>query len=164
MLLPLASFTEVVLGIHIAAVVIAFGVTFAYPFFFTYGMRLDPRHMGWLHRVEERIGKALITPALAVVLLAGIYLASKEHQWSHFYVQWGLGVALVLGALGGVFFAPNERRAAELAERDIAASAESADIAFSPEYMAVYRRISIVGALTSLLVLVTVLLMALHAG
>jgi len=98
------------------------------------------------------------------VLLAGIYLASKEHQWSHFYVQWGLGVALVLGALGGVFFAPNERRAAELAERDIAASAESADIAFSPEYMAVYRRISIVGALTSLLVLVTVLLMALHAG
>jgi len=164
MVLPLASFTEVVLGIHVTAVVIAFGVTFAYPFFFIYGMRLDPRHMGWLHRVEERIGKALIAPGLAVVLLAGIYLASKEHQWSHFYVQWGLGAALVLGALGGAFFAPNERRAAELAERDIAASAGSKEVAFSPEYLAVYRRISIVGMLSSLLIVVTVLLMALHAG
>jgi ABC-type multidrug transport system permease subunit len=161
-LLPLASFTEVVLGIHIVAVVVAFGVTFAYPIVFAYGMRLDPRHMGWWFRVERRIGQVLITPALAVIVIAGIYLASKEHQWSHFYVQWGLAVALVLGALGGVFFAPNELRAAELAERDIAASAGSTDVKFSAEYQAVTRRIAVVGSFVGLLVLVTVLIMALH--
>jgi hypothetical protein len=159
---PIASFSEVVLAIHIAAVVVAFGVTFAYPIVFTFGMRLDPRHMGWFHRVEERIGKVLIMPGLAVVLVAGIYLASKEHQWGRFYVQWGLVAALVLGALGGVFFSPTERRAAELADRDIAAAAGSAEVTFSAEYLAVKRRLAIAGGLSSLLVLVTVLFMALH--
>jgi uncharacterized membrane protein len=159
---PLASFTEVVMGIHIAAVVVAFGVTFAYPIVYTYGLRLGPRHIGWWLRVERRIGQVLTTPALAVIVVAGIYLASKEHQWSHFYVQWGLAVALVLGALVGAFFSPTERRAAELAERDIAASAGSAEVTFSAEYQAVTRRLAIVGSLSSLLVLVTVLVMALH--
>jgi hypothetical protein len=160
---PVATFTEVVLGIHISAVVVAFGAFFAYPIVYTYGMRLDPRHIGWWHRVEGRIGMVVTTPGLAVVLLAGIYLASKEHQWSQFYVQWGLGTALVLGAVSGAFFTPQERRAAELAERDIAAAGGSPEVTFSPEYLAVSRRIAVVGSLSSLLVLVTVLFMALHA-
>ena len=43
-------------------------------------------------------------------------------MWSDFYVQWGLGVIIVIGGLGGAFFAPRERKLAELAERDIAAA------------------------------------------
>ena len=69
-------------------------------------------------RAERAVGQRLITPGLGVVLLAGIYLASKLHAWSAFYVQWGLGVAIVLGALGGMFFAPTEKRLAELADTD----------------------------------------------
>jgi hypothetical protein len=161
--LPIASFTEIVLGVHISAVVVAFGAFFAYPIVYTYGMRLDPRHIGWWHRVEGRIGVVVTTPGLAVVILAGIYLASKEHQWSRFYVQWGLASALVLGGLAGAFFTPQERRAAELADRDIEAAGGSADVTFSPEYLAVSRRIAIVGSLSSVLVLATVLIMALRA-
>ena len=33
----------------------------------------------------------------------GIYLASDLELWSSFYVQWGFGVAVVIGAVEGVY-------------------------------------------------------------
>jgi hypothetical protein len=160
---PAVAFTQIVLAIHIAAVVVGFGVTFAYPLFGAIGARMDPRAMPWFHRMQNVVGQRLISPSLAVILIAGIYLASKEHQWSSFYVQWGLGVVIVIGALGGVFFAPRERKLAELAERDIAA-AGNGEVTWSPEYEALSRRVAAVGAATGLLVLITVYLMTVHSG
>lgn len=162
MLVAGVAFYQVVLAIHIMAVVVAFGVTFAYPLFDVIGHRLDPRAIPWYHRMQVLIGQRLITPGLAVVLIAGIYLASKLHQWGQFYVQWGLAVAVVLGALGGLFFAPRERRLAELAERDLSASA-GAEVTWSEEYLATRRLNAIVGSASSLLVLVTVYLMTVQS-
>src|SRR5262245_49821109 len=98
------SFTDVAVAIHIMAVVVAFGVTFAYPIIFTVGRRLDPRAMPWMHRMQVIIGQRLISPGLLVILGFGIYLASHEHQWSKFYVGFGLAVVVIIGALGGAFF------------------------------------------------------------
>src|SRR3954470_6570237 len=103
-------FWEVVLALHIAAIVIAFGVTFAYPVMYGVGLSREPRSMPGFHRIQDYVGRLVISPFLALALLAGIYLASKLHQWSTFYVQWGLVVIIVLGALGGAFFAPRERK------------------------------------------------------
>ena len=61
-------------------------------------------------------------PGLAVVMVCGIYLASKLHLWSSFFVQWGLGVAIVIGAVEGALLAPAERRLIEAADRDVAAA------------------------------------------
>lgn len=157
------TFTQIVLAIHIAAVVVGFGVTFAYPLFYAVGTRLDPRAMPWFHRMQRVIGQRLISPSLLVIVVAGIYLASKEHQWSFFYVQWGLGVSVVIGGLGGAFFGPNERKLAELAERDVAAAGAGA-VEFSPEYAALRRRVGTVIAGAALLVLVTIFLMSVRAG
>jgi hypothetical protein len=115
---PAVSFYQVVLAVHIAAVVVAFGVTFAYPIIFAVVAKADPRALPALHRAELAVGQRLITPGLGIVVVAGIYLASKLHVWSAFYVQWGLGAAIVLGALGGMFFTPTAKRLIELAERD----------------------------------------------
>ena len=156
------AFYQVVLAVHIMAVVVAFGVTFAYPLFDVIGHRLDPRAMPWFHRMQVLIGQRLISPGLAVVLIAGIYLASKLHQWGQFYVQWGLAVAVVLGALGGLFFAPRERRLAELAERDLSTAA-GAEVTWSEEYLSTRRLNAIVGSASSLLVLVTVYLMTVQS-
>jgi hypothetical protein len=162
-LVQAVTFSQIALAIHIAAVVIGFGVTFAYPFFGAVGARMDPRAMPWFHRMQHLIGQRLITPSLLVILLAGIYLASKEHQWSAFYVQWGLGAAIVLGGLGGIFFSPNESKLAELAERDVAA-AVGGEVTLSTEYEKLAARAAAVGAASSLLVLVTVYLMTVRAG
>ena len=92
-----------------------------------------PPHPGRRRQVRD-------PPFLGLALLAGIYLASKLHAWSDFYVQWGLGVIIVLGALGGAFFAPRERKLAELAERDVAAAGDG-EVTFSEEYQALRRQV-----------------------
>jgi hypothetical protein len=158
-----ADFTDVIVGVHVLAVVVAFGVVFSYPLFGTVGVRLDPRAIPWFHRMQSVIGRRLINPGLAVVLLAGIYLASKEHQWSEFYVQWGIGAVVVIGALGGAFMAPNEKRLAALAERDVAA-AGAGEIEFSAEYQSLARRVALVGVVLALIVVATIFIMALHVG
>jgi hypothetical protein len=71
-----ASIYEVVLAIHIMAVVVAFGVTFAYPIMFAVGARNEPRSLPLLHRIEYTIERYLINPGLLLVIIAGIYLAS----------------------------------------------------------------------------------------
>jgi hypothetical protein len=157
------KFADVALAIHIMAVVVAFGVTFAYPIIFTVGKRLDPRAMPWMHRVQVVISRRLITPGLLVVLVFGIYLASHEHQWSHFYVSWGVGAVIVLGGMAGAFFMPRERRLAELAQRDVDAAGPG-ELTLSAEYEALAQQVGIGGALADLLILVTILFMTLHTG
>jgi hypothetical protein len=159
-LAPAVMFWQVVLAIHIAAVMIAFGVTFAYPLFALAGARLDRAALPWFHRMQQLIGRRLISPGLGVVLIAGIYLASKLHQWHAFYVQWGIAVVVILGALEGAFMVRQEGRMAELAERDLAAGQSD----WSPEYLALRQRVGAVGVLMNVLVLVTIYLMAVQAG
>ena len=162
MLVPAVAFSQVVLAIHIAAVVVAFGVTFAYPLIIALGTRLDPRALPWFHQLQVKLGQRLISPGLLVILLAGIYLASKLHQWGQFYVQWGLAVSIVLGALGGLFYSPHERKLGELAERDVKAAGDR-EVRLSEEYFAVRRRYEIGAWGGPLLVLITIYLMTVQA-
>jgi hypothetical protein len=157
------TFYSFVLAVHIMAVVVAFGVTFAYPIIFAVVEKADARALPALLRAERAVGQRLITPGLGVALLAGIYLASKLHEWSAFYVQWGLGVAILLGAMGGLFFSPTEGRMIELAERDVAAAGDG-EVTFSAEYGALSKRLAIGGSLASLLVLITIYFMATQTG
>lgn len=157
------AFFEFVLALHIMAVVVAFGWTFALPIMFAVASRHDPRSIPTLHRIEVRVSRVLLNPALVVVLGAGIYLASKLHVWSDFFVQWGLAAVLVIGAAVGAVMIPASKRAAELAARDLAAHGEGP---FEPsqEYRDVAQRINMVGSILSLLVLLTILFMALQTS
>jgi hypothetical protein len=168
MLTPAVTFYTFVLAVHIAAIVIAFGITFAYPVMYAVGVRAEPRSMPGLHRIQDAIGKRIISPFMGIALLAGIYLASKLHAWSNFYVQWGLGVIIVLGALGGAFFAPRERRLSELAERDIAAADQTspgtANVVFSAEYKSLRQQLFRVNLAANVLVLLTIYFMTAQTG
>ena len=127
------TFYEVVLAIHIMAVVVAFGVTFAYPVMFAVAARREPRGLPLLHRIEYTIERMLINPGLLLVIVAGIYLASKGHFWSEFFVQWGLAAAIVIGALIGAVMIPTAKKAETVAARDIAAAGDG-DVKMSEEY------------------------------
>jgi hypothetical protein len=160
---PAVTFYTFALAIHIAAVVIAFGVTFAYPVMSAVGIRSEARSMPGVHRIQDAVGKFVISPFLGLALLAGIYLASKLHTWSDFYVQWGLGVIVVLGALGGAFFAPRERKLAELATRDVKAAGEG-DVTFSAEYRSLRTVVFRVNLLGNVLILLTIYFMVAQTG
>jgi hypothetical protein len=156
------TFPQIVVAIHVMAVVFAFGITFAYPVFLTVGRRRDPRAMPWFHRMQQQIGRRVINPGLTVVVIAGIYLASDLHVWNHFFVQWGVGAALVLGALEGSVMIRSEGKLAELAERDIAAAGDG-PVTFSAEYDAMFKRVGTIGAAMSLLVLATIYVMVVNS-
>lgn len=151
-------FYDVILFVHIAAIVIAFGVTFAYPILGTIVATQSPRSLPVFHRAQAAIGKKLIAPAGGVALLAGVYLATDRDLWSEVWVTVPTTILVILLAAGGMFFDPHETKAAELAERDVAASGDGA-VKLSAEYEAVQKRIAGVGALASLLVLVALFFM-----
>jgi hypothetical protein len=160
---PAVTFYTFVLALHIAAIVIAFGVTFAYPVMYAVGLKREPRTMPGFHRIQDYVGRFVISPFLVLALACGIYLASKLNVWSDFYVQWGLAVIIVIGGLGGAFFAPRERKLAELADRDIAAAGDG-EVTFSAEYLALRRQIAAVGYLANVLVLLTIYFMTAQTG
>jgi hypothetical protein len=154
------QFFEVVLAVHIIAVVFAFGATFAYPVLLGAVGKADSRSLPALYKAIHAISVKVIMPGLAIVVICGIYLASKLHVWSEFYVQWGIGVAVVIGAVEGMFLSPNEKRLCEVADRD-ATAAGDAQISWSAEHDTLVKRIGAVGATMDLLVILTILFMVL---
>jgi hypothetical protein len=163
MLAPAIFFYDVVLSVHIAAIVIAFGVTFAYPILGIYVTREHPRFLPVLHGGQARIGKFLITPAATVALLAGFYLASDRDYLGKVWVIVPLVILIGIMGLGGAFFGPSETRAEELSRRDVEAAGDG-PVTLSPEYESVAGRTAKVGALANLLILVAIFFMTTKPG
>ena len=102
-------FYDVVLSIHVMAVVAAFGVWFAYPLLVTRGDAAA-------HRAQVRVARMVVTPAGSLALLAGVYLASDRSYWSEVWVSVPLVILVVLLGITGAYFIPRQERLAELAE------------------------------------------------
>jgi hypothetical protein len=161
------AFFEVVIALHVLAVVFAFGATFAYPVLLGAVTKADPQALPALYRALHAISQRVIMPGLAAIVVFGIYLASHLHLWNTFFVQWGLGVAIVIGAVEGAYLGPRERRLVEVADRDVAAAkagdgAATATIEFSAEHDSLVRQVGGVGALMDLLVVLTIYFMVTH--
>jgi uncharacterized membrane protein len=154
------TFYNIVIFIHISAAIIAFGVTFSYPIIDAILHRPgNLRHLAWWHRVQNEIGQKLITISATVLLIAGIYLAADgPYDFGNTFVSIGIIIIVVLLGTGGAYFSPRERKAAELAERDIAASA-GGEVKLSAEYEAVAQQLRIAGIVAGVLILLAVFLM-----
>lgn len=148
------EFYDCVVAVHVMAVVIAFGVTFAYPIMGPYVGQNMPQATAGFHRLQERIGKLLITPFATLALITGIYLASDRDLFDKIWVQVPMGILIVLLGLGGAFFSPRERKLAELAESKPG----------SPEYLAALDLVKKVGGLADLLILVAIFFMVAKPG
>jgi uncharacterized membrane protein len=155
---PATSAYEIVLAVHIMAVVVAFGWTFSLPIVFAVAVKSDPRSLPLLHRTEFIISRWLLNPALVVILGAGIFMASDGHHWSEFFVQWGVGVVIVLGGVVGAVLMPASKRAEEAALADLQGFSGGE---FQPgeAYRVAARRLNVFGSAASLLVLLTILFM-----
>ncbi len=86
MLFLAVRFYDVVLWVHITAVVTAFGLVFAYPVLLSAVAKAPLDRRAFFHRLQIEVSKKMTGPAIGVILLAGIYLASDAHLWSKFYV------------------------------------------------------------------------------
>jgi uncharacterized membrane protein len=142
------------LFLHILAVVLAFGPTFGYAFFFSVTPQF-PRATPAIIAGIERSDRYLVNPGMIVLLLAGIYvLADGPWEASDAFISVGFLAIIVLFGLQHGFFRPQSRRARQLAERDLKSGEE-----FSDEFMVVSQRLSKVGTLAGLIVVVTIFFM-----
>jgi hypothetical protein len=131
-------FYDVVLSIHVMAIVAAFGVWFAYPLLVARGDA----------RAQVRVARTVVTPAGTLALLAGIYMASDRSYWSEVWVSVPLVILIVLLGITGSYFVPRQQRLAELA-----------DAGAGPEYAALATQVARVAFLAAGLVVVAIFFM-----
>jgi hypothetical protein len=151
-------FYDVMVFIHVIAVVVAFGATFAYPFFQAVVERVSPRSVPAMWRATHTASRYLVIPGSLVVLAAGIYLTVDRWDFGYLFITVGMSIIVVLILLGAAFFDRHEARVIELSERDVAA-AGAGEVELSEEYWEVSKRIARVGMLASLLIVVAVFFM-----
>src|SRR3954447_3518822 len=158
------DFYALVLFLHIASAVIAFGATFAYPIVDLTIRRVDLRALPVWNEAQNQIGMKLITPGAILLLITGIYMAVD--RWDEFGGFWfsaaGVIVIVLLG-LGHGFFAPTARKMRDQARADIAAGAAERGT-MSAEYEALAGCVRAVGIFSTLLVLIALLLMVWKPG
>jgi uncharacterized membrane protein len=107
-------FYDVATAVHVMAVVVAFGWTFVTPAVGPWLRTTHPEALPAWHDAQVRLSRMLVTPAMVVVLLVGIYLASDADVWDQAWVSIPLLILLVLfGMLHGLVV-PRERRLASL--------------------------------------------------
>ena len=157
---------NVSLFLHITAVMVGFGSTFALAIATPVAMKLDPRHLPYVHQLSLSLSRFFASPALIVVLVTGLYQVSDDdYPWDFgdAWVSATFTILIVIGAIMGIVFVPSARRLKALAERDIAA-AGGGEVTMSDEYERGSRREAIFGPITGLLLVLAVFLMVTKPG
>ena len=160
MLLAAITAYSVSVFVHITAVVVGFGATFAEALMFPVAQKLDPKYLPYVHKLQMTINQRLATPALVVVIATGIYQVS-EGNWSFgdAWISATFLIVIVIGGLLGAYFVPSDRRLGAQVERDLAESG-----APSAGYLAAARKQGAVGALTGFLLVLAIFLMVTKPG
>jgi uncharacterized membrane protein len=155
---------ELSLFLHITAVVVGLGATFAEAIMFPVAMRLDPRHLPYVHALQLAINRYLATPALLIVLITGLYQVS-EGDWKlgSFWISATFAIVIVIGGLLGGYFVPADRRLGALVTRELEAGG-AGPVTLSEEYRRGARTEGVVGTVTGLLIVIAVFLMVTKLG
>ena len=141
-------FYDVVLWVHITAVMTAFGALFAYPVFLTVNAQAPVTQRVTFHRQQIAFSQRVTGPAIGVILVAGIYLATERELWSKVWVTAPLILLFVIAGLGATVLRQAEER--------LLAMAQAADESGYAAALGTARTWTVV---TLALVVVTVLIM-----
>jgi len=151
--------------LHVTAVVVGMGATFAESITFPVAMMLDRRHLPYVHRLQRAVNQWLTSPSLLIVIATGFYQVSKgDWKFGDFWISGSFAIVIAIGAILGAYFIPEDRKLQAMAERDISASPPGGEVTMSKEYMSRSRREGIVGAITGLLVIAAIFLMVTKPG
>jgi len=155
---------EISVFLHVTAVVVGFGATFAEAVMFPVAMKLDPRHLPYVHRLQLAINQWLATPALLVVLVTGMYQVSEgDLSFGDAWISASFAIVIVIGGLLGGYFVPSDRRLGPMVAADIEAAGPG-PVTLSRDYLRRARTQGMVGTLTGVLLIVAIFLMVTKPG
>lgn len=152
------------LFLHIAAVMVGFGSTFALSVAAPVAAKLDPRHLPYVHQLSLTLNRFFATPALVIVLVTGLYQVS-EGNWSlgDAWISATFAILIVIGGMIGAVFTPSAKRLKAISDRDVKA-AGGGPVTMSDEYEEKVRVEMIAGPLVGLLLVAAVFLMVVKPG
>jgi uncharacterized membrane protein len=110
MTLAAITFSDVMVTVHILAVVVAFGGALAYPIWFRMIRNGTPEQRAFFHRAQDTLGKFLITPGIVVVFATGAYLTSDQDVWGEGWVLISTAMLVVILVIGAGLLGPSEGR------------------------------------------------------
>jgi uncharacterized membrane protein len=142
--------------LHITAAVVGLGATFALSVGYPLALRMDPRNMPYMHQLSMEINRKLAGPALAIIIVTGIYqVIDGDLSFGEGWISATFVIVIALGALQGAYFIPTDRKLAALAGKEIAGGATT----LSDDYQKQAQREGSFGALAGLLIVAAVFLM-----
>ena len=150
--------------LHVTAVMVGFGSTFALAIATPVALKLDPRHLPYVHELSIALNKYFASPALVIVLVTGFYQVSdRDWKLGDFWLAATLAIVIALGAIMGAVFMPGAKKLKALADRDIAAAGDG-PVTLSEEYNKRAKTDAIFGPITGLLLVAAVFFMVTKPG
>ena len=163
--MPLAVTSyEFSLFLHITAVVAGLGATFAESVMFPVAMKLSPRHLPYVHRLQLTLNQFFAIPALLVVLATGFYQVSdRDWEFGDFWLSGTFAIVIVIAVVNIFYFIPADRRLGPMVEREIAAAGDG-EIVLSDQYRRQSAIEGVAGSIIGILLVVAIYLMVTKPG
>ncbi|HEY6671488.1 MAG TPA: DUF2269 family protein [Solirubrobacterales bacterium] len=153
--------------LHVSAVVVGFGATFAESVMFPVAMKMSARNLPYVHRLQLVINQFFVLPALVIIVATGIYQMS-EGNWDYgdFWVSGTLTIVVIIALTVIFFFIPIDRRLLPMIQKALAdAGDRELQLADLPrEYQRWGRLEGLVGSILGILVIAAIFFMTAKPG
>jgi predicted Kef-type K+ transport protein len=153
--------------LHVTAVVVGFGATFAESVFFPVAMRMSARNLPYVHRLQLVINQFFVLPALVIVVATGIYQMS-EGDWDYgdLWVSGTLTIVVIIALTLVFFFIPVDRRLLPMIQQTLADTGDrELTLEDLPKDYARWGRLEgLVGAILGVLLIVAIYFMVTKPG
>jgi len=152
------------LWIHITAVVVGLGATFAESILLPVTVGVDKRHLPVVHRIQIVLNRYFASPALLVILITGLYQVS-DGNWDlgSFWISASFAIVILLGGINGMYFIPTDKKLGAMITEEIAGSPDG-EFEPSEEYNRLSRVEGTMGAFTGVLIIAAIFLMVVQPG
>lgn len=155
---------DISLWIHITAVVVGLGATFAESILLPVTMSVGKQHLPVVYRVQTVINRYFASPALLLILITGFYqVADGNWDLGSFWISASLAIVIIIGGINGMYFIPTDRKLEAMVTEEIDAAGDG-PIELSDEYERLSRVEGIMGSITGLLVVAAIFLMVVKPG
>src|SRR3954449_5080584 len=119
------SALSISIWIHVTAAVVGFGSTFAEAVTFPVAMKLDKRHLPYVHKLQLFINQRLATPALVIIILTGFYqMGEGDFSFGEVSIDATFLIVIVLCGLVGAYLMPTGVLVFEQVTKDLAETGE----------------------------------------
>jgi len=153
--------------LHVTAVVVGFGVTFAESVMFPVAMKMSARNLPYVHRLQLVINQFFAIPAALIIAATGIYqVGERDWDYGDVWLSGTITILVVIFLVNIFFFIPTDRKLLPIIQKAIADAGDQ-ELKLSdlpPTYQRLGRAEGIVGSIMGILLIAAIFLMTTKPG